>query len=46
MRDTLLENGLVKNVIITNIGPIIGTHVGQGMVALVFLNKEQVVRSS
>jgi DegV family protein with EDD domain len=46
IRDTLLENGLVKDVIITNIGPIIGTHVGQGMVALVFLNKEQVVRPS
>lgn len=39
LKETLLERKLVKEVIITNIGPIIGTHVGQGMVALVFMEK-------
>lgn len=35
----LRENNLVKDVIITNIGPVIGTHTGPGMLALTFLGK-------
>lgn len=31
--------GLVKDVLIFDIGPVIGTHVGSGMLALVFLGK-------
>ena len=33
----LMELGLVKDVLISKIGPIIGTHTGAGMTALVFL---------
>lgn len=39
LKDQLLSEGLVKDVIITNVGPIIGTHVGSGMFALVFLGE-------
>lgn len=35
----LRERDLVKDVIITNIGPVIGTHTGPGMLALVFMRK-------
>lgn len=37
LKEQLLSEGLVREVIITNIGPIIGTHVGSGMFALTFL---------
>lgn len=37
IREKLLEEQLVKDAIITNIGPIIGTHTGPGMLALVFM---------
>ncbi|MCH5272800.1 MAG: DegV family protein [Lachnospiraceae bacterium] len=39
LKEQLLSEGLVKEVIISNIGPIIGTHVGGGMFALVFLGE-------
>ena len=39
IKDQLLSEGLVKDVIISNVGPIIGTHVGSGMFALVFLGE-------
>jgi len=36
LKEKLLELKLVADVIVTDIGPIIGTHVGAGMVALAF----------
>ncbi len=39
LKEQLLSEGLVKDVIVTNIGPIIGTHVGSGMFALTFLGE-------
>lgn len=33
------EQELVKNIIICDIGPVIGTHVGAGMLALVFMGR-------
>ena len=35
----LRERDLVEDVIITNIGPVIGSHTGPGMLALVFMRK-------
>lgn len=37
--NTLMERGIVKDVIITNIGPVIGTHTGAGMCALTFVGE-------
>ena len=37
MADLVRQTGLVKDVLISKIGPIIGTHTGAGMTALVFL---------
>lgn len=37
LENMLRSKDLVEDVIITNIGPIIGTHTGPGMVALVFM---------
>ena len=39
LKEQLLTEGLVKDVIISNVGPIIGTHVGSGMFALTFLGE-------
>lgn len=39
LKEQLLSERLVKDAIITNVGPIIGTHVGGGMFALVFLGE-------
>ncbi len=39
LKEQLLDEGLVKDVIISNVGPIIGSHVGSGMFALVFLGE-------
>ena len=39
LKEQLLADGLVEDVIISNVGPIIGTHVGSGMFALVFLGE-------
>lgn len=39
LKEQLLAEGLVKDVIISNVGPIIGTHVGSGMFALTFLGE-------
>lgn len=39
LKEQLLSEGLVKDVIVSNVGPIIGTHVGSGMFALVFLGE-------
>ncbi len=36
----LREKNIVKDVIISKIGPIIGTHTGPGMLALVFMGEE------
>ena len=36
LKKTLLERGLIKDAIIADIGPVIGTHVGAGMCALVY----------
>lgn len=44
LKETILKKGLAKNVIVSKIGPIIGTHVGPGMFALVFYNKDTVKR--
>ena len=38
-KEQLLSEGFVKDVIISNVGPIIGTHVGSGMFALTFLGE-------
>ncbi len=40
----LKERGLIKDAIITDIGPIIGAHVGAGMFALVFMGKRNLGR--
>ena len=39
LKEQLLAEGLVKEVRITNIGPVIGTHVGAGMFALTFIGE-------
>ncbi len=39
MKEQLLSEGLVRDAILTNVGPVIGTHVGSGMFALVFLGE-------
>ena len=40
LRDKILEKTNVTDVMITKIGPIIGTHTGPGMLAVLFLEKE------
>lgn len=40
LRDMIIEQKLAKDVIITSIGPIIGSHVGPGMFALTFMGTE------
>lgn len=37
LKNTLLERGLIKDAMIADIGPIIGTHVGAGMCALIYM---------
>ncbi len=37
LRDIILEKNIVENVIISEIGPIIGSHVGSGMLAFTFI---------
>jgi DegV family protein with EDD domain len=39
LEQILRQRDLVEDVIITNIGPVIGTHTGPGMLALVFMRK-------
>ena len=40
LKKMVMEAGaLEENIILTPIGPIIGTHVGAGMAALVFVEK-------
>lgn len=39
-RDTLIERGIINESKIVQIGPIIGTHVGTGMLALAFMGKD------
>ncbi len=41
LKDRLLKEELVKDAVICGIGPVIGAHVGPGMLALVFLGKER-----
>lgn len=40
LKDKILEKTDVKDIVITKIGPIIGTHTGPGMLAVLFLKKE------
>lgn len=40
LKDKILEKTEVKDIVITKIGPIIGTHTGPGMLAVLFLKKE------
>lgn len=42
LANMLLEEKLVKDVIISDIGPIIGTHVGTGMLALAFMGERNI----
>lgn len=39
LEEMLRRKNLVEDVMVSNIGPIIGTHTGPGMVALVFMRK-------
>ena len=39
LKEMLLSEGLVKEVVISNIGPVIGAHTGAGMIALVFFGE-------
>ena len=39
LKEMLVSEGLVKEVLISNIGPVIGTHTGGGMVALTFFGE-------
>lgn len=39
LADILMERGLVKDYLISNIGPVIGTHTGAGMCALTFVGE-------
>lgn len=39
LKKLLKEKKLVKHIIIANIGPVIGTHVGNGMLALAFMGE-------
>ena len=39
LKDMLMSEGLVKDILISNIGPVIGTHTGSGMVALTFFGE-------
>jgi DegV family protein with EDD domain len=39
LKSILLEKKLVKEIIISKIGPVIGTHTGPGMLALVFMGE-------
>ena len=41
LRDLLLKEVKVKDVIINYVGPIIGTHTGPGMLCMVFLGEER-----
>ena len=41
LKSMIEEKGLVKEVIVSKIGPIIGTHTGPGMLALTFLGNKQ-----
>lgn len=40
LKEKILEKTNVKDVTITKIGPVIGTHTGPGMLAVLFLEKE------
>jgi DegV family protein with EDD domain len=40
LKEKILERTPVKEVIITKIGPVIGSHTGPGMLAVLFLEKE------
>ncbi len=40
LEQMIRSKGLVKDIVITKIGPIIGTHTGPGMLALVYMGKK------
>ncbi len=40
LANTIREKELVKDIIISTIGPIIGTHTGQGMIGLTFMGNK------
>ena len=41
LKDQNLRKNVVKDVIIAQIGPIIGSHTGPGMLALVYMGRKQ-----
>ena len=41
LKDQILRKNVVKDVIIAQIGPIIGSHTGPGMLALVYMGRKQ-----
>lgn len=41
LKKLLKDRGLVKDIIIANIGPVIGAHVGSGMLALAFMGERK-----
>lgn len=42
LKKLIKEKKLVKHIIIANIGPVIGTHVGSGMLALAFMGERNI----
>lgn len=44
LKETLLERGLIGDAIVADIGPIIGSHVGAGMCALVYTSDKDLVK--
>lgn len=45
LKKMLKDKKLVKDIIISNIGPVIGTHVGSGMLALTFMGERNLSSS-
>ncbi len=41
LEKALIDKYAFKNTVIVDVGPVIGTHVGAGMVALIFLQNEK-----
>ena len=41
LKNMIVKKAQVKKIIISDIGPVIGTHVGSGMIAVTFIGKER-----
>ena len=41
LEKALIDKYAFKNTVIVDVGPVIGTHVGAGMVALIFLQNDR-----